>query len=251
MTSVTKKYNGRIPLGAVIGFVANMHVNYDYPSGIVKNGMVRCDGTPFASLETSKYHPVFTGSLPNLTDQRFLAGSTTIGSTGGIATIDITHTHTATTGFGLSGSWAGTAAAYTVTVPDHGHPQYNRTDMGVAGGMGGSHSHTFYNSSIRVAAESPGGGGVVSGDGTYFALYAYSYTDYVFHSHPNALATTSYYYERNGSFSASGTFTPNGKVDGSFTNPTLSLSGVSGLANYTLIDNRPQFVSCIFLMRVI
>lgn len=250
MTKVTTAYTGRIPLGAIIGFAANVHVDHTYPSGVIKNGMVRCDGQTFISLGTGKYNPIFTGSLPNLTGNRFLLGSTIIGDTGGLDTVNATHTHTITTGFGLSGSWVGTSASYTVSVPAH----YHNTGGGTYSNGHSSHSHTFGAATINVASDSAGGGGVVSGSvsggpTTIATTTASSVsTD---HGSWTAFAGSGLHSNGNAAMSASGTFTPNGTVSGSFTNPTLTTGGMVGTIDFASVENKPQYVSCIFVMRVI
>jgi hypothetical protein len=81
---------GIVPLGSVIA-VGNV-AGWALPTtGQIKDGYALCDGQSFPAGS----NPLFTGTMPNLTDDRFLNGSTTVGGTGG-------STSKTTTGVGAS-----------------------------------------------------------------------------------------------------------------------------------------------------
>lgn len=76
-----------VPLGGIIGVSTDLTGAFDSASGVVTDGFMLCDGTAIPGSET------VSGSTPDLTDSRFLMGSTTAGSTGGANTKDISHVH--------------------------------------------------------------------------------------------------------------------------------------------------------------
>jgi len=89
---------GIIPVGAVVAIAST--VAWSLPvSGQIKEGFALCNGQAFPSGSD----PLFIGNMPNLTDDRFLQGSSTTGTTGGsntyslqssLGTIDFSHGHT-------------------------------------------------------------------------------------------------------------------------------------------------------------
>lgn len=82
---------GTVPLGAIIP-VGNVGAWALPASGEIKDGFALCDGTAFPSGS----HPSFTGNRPNLTDDRFLNGTTVAfgpGGTGGANTQTLTETN--------------------------------------------------------------------------------------------------------------------------------------------------------------
>jgi hypothetical protein len=88
-----------VPLGAIIPIRQGLTGAYPIPaSGAVDaNGFMYCDGAAIPSGNA------VSGNTPNLTDGRFLRGSTSAGATGGSATFTLatdnlpSHTHTGTT----------------------------------------------------------------------------------------------------------------------------------------------------------
>jgi len=88
---------GTVPLGAIIP-VGNVGAWALPASGEIKDGFALCDGTTFPAGS----HPSFAGNRPNLSDSRFLQGSSSVGGTGGansktLATAELpAHTHTMT-----------------------------------------------------------------------------------------------------------------------------------------------------------
>jgi len=78
--------NGLIPIGTVFAITNHLTGSWTLPaSGLVKRGLMRCDGSAIPAGQT------LSGNTPNLSDDRFLMGSTTSGVSG-VAT-DLTHSH--------------------------------------------------------------------------------------------------------------------------------------------------------------
>jgi hypothetical protein len=125
-------------------------------------GYYVCDG---AALNDS-LSPIFSGAgryLPNLTDSRFLMGSTTVGAIGGSSTMD--HTHT--------------GPSHTHTGPSHTHsgPSHTHSTLVEIDGWGYSAAITGYlgssapNETARVTSNrsftsSAGGTGLTGAEGT-------------------------------------------------------------------------------------
>ena len=70
--------NGIVPIGSVIA-IANVAVWSLPAAGQIKDGFALCNG----QAVPAGAHPLLTGTLPDLSDERFLQGSTTSGSIGG------------------------------------------------------------------------------------------------------------------------------------------------------------------------
>ena len=116
-----------IPLGSVIA-LGNEQVWGLPTSTQIKDGWALCNGATFASL-VGYFNPNFTGSRPNLSDSRFIQGSTAIGAPAGAASVTLAsgnmpllsssnntigHTHN------VSGNTDNTGSV-------HGHQQHNGT----------------------------------------------------------------------------------------------------------------------------
>jgi len=77
---------GLLPVGSIIPLTTHLTGSITPPaSGVIKEGLMLCDGSTIPSGAK------LSGTLPNLTDERFLMGSTSSG-TSGLAT-DLTHGH--------------------------------------------------------------------------------------------------------------------------------------------------------------
>ena len=85
---------GIVPVGAVIA-IANSAAWSLPGANAIKDGYALCNGQAFPSGS----NPAFTGTMPNLSDERFLQGSTSSGTTGGANTVTLAianlpaHTH--------------------------------------------------------------------------------------------------------------------------------------------------------------
>lgn len=127
---------GIVPIGAVIA-IANSAA-WSLPSaGSIKDGYALCNGQSFPSGS----NPAFTGTMPNLSDERFLQGSTTSGTTGGANTITLSTANLPAHNHGMS---------HTHSI-NHDHGNFTTAS-------GGSHSHP-YNINIQH-----GDGAFVSGE---------------------------------------------------------------------------------------
>ena len=93
MSSIT--ISSQIPVGSIMPIASNLTGSYSIPSsGTVDSlGWMYCDGSAIPSGNT------LSGNTPNLTDDRFLMGSSSPGTTGGANSITLTtaqlpsHTH--------------------------------------------------------------------------------------------------------------------------------------------------------------
>lgn len=78
---------GLLPLGSVIPFTSHLAGSFTPPaSGQVKRGLMLCDGSTIPAGQR------LSGTLPDLTDGRFLRGAVSSGGFG--AATDLEHTHT-------------------------------------------------------------------------------------------------------------------------------------------------------------
>jgi microcystin-dependent protein len=75
---------GIVPVGAVIA-IANSAAWSLPGANAIKDGYALCNGQAFPSGS----NPAFTGTMPNLSDERFLQGSTSSGTTGGANTVTL------------------------------------------------------------------------------------------------------------------------------------------------------------------
>jgi hypothetical protein len=78
-----------VPLGAIIAVSSNLAGAFDSASGVVTNGFQLCDGVPIPGGNA------VIGSVPQLTDSRFLMGSSVAGTTGGNVNnqVSLSHNH--------------------------------------------------------------------------------------------------------------------------------------------------------------
>lgn len=89
--------NATLPVGSIISLTNHLTGSWNAPSsGAVKRGLMRCDGSSIPAGQT------LSGTLPDLTDARFLRGATTSGGSGNAT--DLSHTHTLAHTHGLTSS---------------------------------------------------------------------------------------------------------------------------------------------------
>lgn len=127
---------GLIPVGTILPLTTHLTGSITPPpSGVIANGLMLCDGSAIPVGAT------LSGTLPDLTDERFLRGSTSSGTSGNAT--DLTHTHdfahTHTTDSQLSsvnfahdhtGSTGGSLATFTGSLPTSGGVvQFNKTEL--------------------------------------------------------------------------------------------------------------------------
>lgn len=134
---------GLMPLGAVIPVMTHIAGAISAPgSGVVQDGLMICDGSAIPAGQS------LSGTIPDLTGIRFIAGSTTSGVTGGNTGNNVTlitanlpshshgmaaHTHSMThthaidhthASSAVSGTVGGSDGTHThgITDPGHAHP---------------------------------------------------------------------------------------------------------------------------------
>jgi len=211
-----------VPVGAIVAFIGGYFgasgngsfINVigntvaDVNTRLNSKGWYVCDGTAL-NLPAS---PIFNGVgryLPNLTDSRFIQGSTSAGDVGGSNTTahthTIAHTHTMAHVHGTSNHTL-TAAQ----IPSHSHTQHNETWANVAG------------TSYRTARTSGNWCNSISHGGRAH-ISTYPTGSSGAHNHGNT----------GGSSAAS-------------TGGASAAS--SGSAS---LENRPKFVSCLYLIKVV
>jgi hypothetical protein len=109
MSSITVT-SGAIPAGTMIPIASNLTGAYAIPAtGVVDaQGWMYCDGSAIPAGNT------VSGTTPNLTDDRFLMGDTSAGTTSGANTINLLHSHTVN-------SHTHTGPSHTHSIAQHSH----------------------------------------------------------------------------------------------------------------------------------
>lgn len=175
-------------------------------------GWYVCNGAALNDADSA----IFNGEgryLPNLTDDRFFMGDTVAGGTGGANSNNIAHTHTVSAHTHTTGNFTLT----TSHIPSHNHS--------ITVDSGGNHRHTV---------NSEGGGSVQHntlkpsnpGENTGYTGYAGDHTHTA--SCGNAGSGSAHNHGTTGS----------------------SGSGNTGSAGSSSLENRPQYLSCFYIMRV-
>lgn len=144
------------PLGMIIPIASNLTGTHTIPSSgsVDSDGWMYCNG---AAIPAGKS---VSGTTPNLTDGRFLRGSTSSGGTGGSATFTLatanipSHTHTTSAHTHSTAAHVHSTAAHTHTTPAHSHS--------ASSASAGNHSHSVISksqddSTIRPIWNSQGG----------------------------------------------------------------------------------------------
>ncbi len=206
-----------------------------------------CDGTALNDSSS----PIFNGAgryLPNLTDSRFLMGSSTGGVVGGNNSLDHTHSvpshsHSLPSHSHTGPSHSHTLSHYHSMTHDHGsftcsgtspstttmasHQHLFRRYLGtthVSGNYPTTNSHSTYNRSHNVSIVPEG------------SSSAHSHSINV----PNYSANTGYNSHDSGSAGTGAT--------GTWSGTSGDWSGTSGSCSNA--ENRPQFLSCFYIMKV-
>ena len=218
-----------VPIGTVIP-IADVSAWSLPTSGTVKNGWALCNGQTFASLGTAgvNYDASFSGSLPNISDERFIRGGATIGTTGGsdTATLVAANIPLITSG--------GQSAA-------HNHSP----TAGNTGGETASHTHSWasgaedrdHNHNHNVGANSSGGGYAyqpLNWSSLYSMLTGYVNQD---HTHSGTSGGNDRSHTHGADFNTGGV-----SVDHTHT---------LGSASPTSINNKPNYIQCVYVMRVL
>lgn len=119
---------GIVPVGAIIAIADS--AAWSLPgAGAVKDGYALCNGQAFPAESNA----AFSGNMPNLSDDRFLQGSTSSGTVGGANTVTLTtanlpaHSHTMAHTHSINHDHG---AVNTSGVGDHSHQQYVTANPG-------------------------------------------------------------------------------------------------------------------------
>jgi hypothetical protein len=239
------KLGGLIPVGTVIGFFSHISGAYAIPaSGVVLDGFMRCDGAAIPMGNT------LVGSVPNLSDNRFVMGATSSGATGGNASNQValatgnlpSHSHVMDHGHGNSFS-------INQTNLDHTHSGSTGTesanhDHSISGG---AHTHGF-----NWGTDGAGGTGLIGSTFQTNASFEFSDAGGMVttsgSSHGHSIGTQSSNHTH--SFSTGGpsiSLNHNHGISGGVTN----FSGNTGLTGSgTPFDIRPLFVAAVYIIRV-
>ena len=260
-----------IPLGTVIAIGST--ASWTPPiSGAIKEGWALANGVAYPTGS----NPNFTGSMPNLSDNRFLQGSTVVGSTGGSNTTTLTtamiptltdtartslkqsvyHSHVITPSIGgQNQNHTHVIDPTAVGTVDTGHLHY-----GAAGSAGVTANHTeaiiSSNLTFKVYTPSPVLAGTNSGS---FNRNMASNFNNSAHQHFGYINTTSY---NSVSHSHSGTTDTSNSAY--HTHPiSLTTVGGTGESNThthtfsptfggtnTALENRPYYFDTVFLIAV-
>jgi hypothetical protein len=159
---------GAVPVGAIIPILNSSPITgggYTIPpSGTVDdNGWQLCDGAVIPSGNS------LTGATPNLTDGRYLRGSTASGSTGGSNTFTPTGTNAASNVPASGLTFSGTSTSYSVSVPAHYH------GIGTGAGLSAA-GQTLGTSNIALASGSAAGQSHTGSSGSMSANTTHSHT---------------------------------------------------------------------------
>lgn len=218
-----------VPIGTVIP-IANTAAWTLPTAGQVVNGWTLCNGQTFASLGAAgvNYHASFSGSLPNISDDRFILGGTTIGTTGGSATVtlvaaniplttsgndSVTHDHSRGSG-STTGETAAHAHSWSSGVEDR------------------DHNHNHY-----VGANSSGGG--YSFQPLNWSGLGSQWTSYVSADHTHS--------GTSGGNDRSHTHSVSFNTGGVSVNHTHTYTN----ASQTAFTNVPSYIKCVYVMRVL
>lgn len=212
---------GAVPLGAIIA-IGNVSGWAGLPtSGQIKDGYALCDGQSFPTGSNA----LFSGTMPNLTDSRFLQGSSSVGGTGG---------STSKTTTGIAASFDKNVMNSNQNVHTHGMQHTHR--WGRASASGAQVSYYGYD---------------ISGGNAYIQERTSS----------NVLASGANYqltYDTNGTsrnFYTQGSIVSGTGADRSDTD-SQTISWNSTVVNTTVTqgtisDIRPNYFNVVYIMRVV
>ena len=129
-----------VPLGGIIAVSGNNPGSLDIPPGQVIDGYMLCNGTAIPGGNA------VSGTLPQLSDNRFIMGSTlSAGVTSGSNTKDFSHSHTVD-------SHAHSMQSHTHAIGTHTHTSVAHSHQGDGGGFKeGLYAAQYYNDSLADA----------------------------------------------------------------------------------------------------
>lgn len=270
---------GGVPVGSVIPFMGGYFTNSlnrgfisvlgnnasEINSLLNSSGFYVCDG----SACNVTISPIFNGSgrfLPNISDDRFIMGSTSIGETGGDNeyvhnhnmehTHGITHTHTMSHTHNMNHTHTHSHVHYM----RHYHGTSNHT---LTASQIPSHAHTHHNevwanvpgSAYRTTRTTGNWCNTIS-HGRRGHIDTYATGSSGAHNHgntgwgsngdntngPNNATSSGPSVSNTGDTNTSSTGNPN--------NTNTSSISTSSTSNSTNKENRPKFLSCIYIMRI-
>jgi hypothetical protein len=262
-TRIAVQAVGNLPIGSVVAWQGGYYTNgsnagfTNVLGNTVANanaylnplGVYVCDGAAVNDAAS----PIFNGAgryLPNLTDSRFLMGSTTAGGIGGDNAM--AHTHSVTSNVAVS-------TQPTFTVPAHYHNTFSLTAAGQTLGTSnvslasgatsdpGNHNHSVPD----WAATYAGGTGTTrltstgASTGTTFAgghTHTVSGTTNIGHTHGSSSVSGTV--GNQGGSNGDGAFAASRTADVALTNNAVT----SGAASNT--ENRPLYLSAFYVMRI-
>lgn len=136
------KFDGRVPLGAVIPIVGT-RTEIDNagtpitPSGIPSSGIISNDGFQLCDGSAVGSGSILTGFVPNLTDSRFIQGSTSLGTIGGNTSNQVS--------LGITNIPSHNHSIYD---PGHSHNVTGNINASVYTNYDGNHRHNIFTSNI-------------------------------------------------------------------------------------------------------
>lgn len=208
-------WGAAVPLGSVIGVATNMPGAFDSADGVVTDGFIFCNGDPIPAGNA------VLGTTPNMTDDRFLMGSTT---SSGSPLGTNTHRHSVTSNVSV-----GDHADHTHTI-SHAHMTMVRGDV-----VGKSSNETW----------APTSTGVSSNPSSSYSMQAISYKgygNYVFNSSGVTLSLSS---------ATSYTSLPTTGSSGGVSTSSAKTHGVTNNAvNSGYTDHKPRYLAVKYFMRV-
>ena len=214
-----------LPLGAIVPLASHIAGSFQPPaSGVVVEGFMVCDGAAIPG------GVALSGFTPNLSDERFIMGSAAAGSTGGVNTMNLQHSHTVN------------AHSHTVNSHSHSGPNHSHSI--------GSHSHSsgslyavmaWKSAGILHWERSPFISGGVTTDRRIGGLGSDTVADRIFEG-VDVLGST-------GSASISTGNAGTGSTGNSAPGTNNSSPGTNNQLSSTQ-DNRPLYLSVTYLIRV-
>ncbi len=265
---------GGVPVGSVIPFMGGYFTNSsnrgfisvlgnsasEINSLLNSSGFYVCDG----SACNVTISPIFNGSgrfLPNISDDRFIMGSTNIGETGGDNeyvhnhnmehTHGITHTHTMSHTHNMNHTHTHSHVHYmkhyhatsnhtlsAAQIPSHRHPLGGYSHSSASGTKLYYHttSHNTVPLNQKWDTDNAGGSGAHNHGNTGWGSNGDNTNG------PNNATSSGPSVSNTGNTNTSSTGNPN--------NTNTSSISTSSTSNSTNKENRPKFLSCIYIMRI-
>ncbi len=262
---------GGVPVGSVIPFMGGYFTNSsnrgfisvlgnsasEINSLLNSSGFYVCDG----SACNVTISPIFNGSgrfLPNISDDRFIMGSTNIGETGGDNeyvhnhnmehTHGITHTHTMSHTHNMNHTHTHSHVHYmrhyhgtsNHTLAAWQMPSHNHAHNGFVHTAGSEYGHDRKLAHVFTGAATSGGWTGGSGAHNHGNTGWGSNGDNT--NEPNNATSSGPSVSNTGDTNTSSTGNPN--------NTNTSSISTSSTSNSTNKENRPKFLSCIYIMRI-